>query len=145
MPSWSFDITQLAEVTNGMPLEAVATAVIHNLALMTASTYTIDPIKLRRVLHALEKAYKRNKYHSSMHAADVVHAVYILILMVSFSHSFNEHRLQLPLTGSYDAPDRPGCQPDQGLVNARLQHTSLKGGLTKRLIDSKLHRHFALS
>lgn len=84
MPSWNFDITKLAEVTDGMPLEAVTTAIIHNLSLMTTPDITIDPRKLCSYLRDLERQYKRNSYHRSTHAADVVHGVYMMILMVGF-------------------------------------------------------------
>jgi hypothetical protein len=42
----------------------------------------LDPAKLRRFLRKLEKLYKRNAYHSSTHAADVVHAVYMILVKV---------------------------------------------------------------
>jgi hypothetical protein len=73
-----FDVHKLFLASNGKPLTAITKATLQELGLMSL----INHAQLRRFLRKLEKLYLKNEYHSSTHAADVVHAVYVIIKQV---------------------------------------------------------------
>lgn len=73
-----FDVHKLFLASSGKPLTAITKAVLESLGLMSLLNHS----QLRRFLRKLEKLYRKNEYHSSTHAADVVHAVYVIIKQV---------------------------------------------------------------
>ena len=73
-----FGVHKLFLASSGKPLTAITKAVLEELGLMSLLNHS----QLRRFLRKLEKLYRKNEYHSSTHAADVVHAVYVIIKQV---------------------------------------------------------------
>lgn len=68
-------------MAGGRPLAAVVNAILIETGLM--ELFKIDAMKMEVFMRDLEVGYKSNPYHNSVHAADVVQAVYTVIKKVS--------------------------------------------------------------
>lgn len=76
-----FNIFQVARLTQGRPLYTVTLAIMDALGLL--SGWKLDRRRVETFLTAAEQAYgNSNPYHNSTHAADVVHATFILLRSV---------------------------------------------------------------
>eukprot|EP00873_Tetraselmis_striata_P006345 jgi/Tetstr1/426609/TSEL_016886.t1 len=86
--SWDdFNIFTLTELTDGHPLEVVATQIINDLDL--PKQLNLDMGKFRNFVQAVELTYRaENSYHNNIHAADVTQSLAVLL-------SYEEMRSQL--------------------------------------------------
>lgn len=81
---WDFNIFDLAEATNGQPLVFLAMAIFEKHNFM--AHWNIDPIVMRNFFTAIEAGYDKTiPYHNSLHAADVMHAMYYFIYVLGLS------------------------------------------------------------
>lgn len=80
--TWNrFNIFQVARLTQHRPLYTVTLAIMDALGLLVG--WKLDRRRVEAFLTAAEQAYGRgNHYHNSTHAADVVHASFILLRSV---------------------------------------------------------------
>ena len=77
---WSFDIFALAEVTDGRPLFHLGMALFE--AYDIALVLPVDPLVMGQFLTLIEDSYKKNPYHNSTHAADVLHSLHYFLKML---------------------------------------------------------------
>mmetsp|Transcript_29216 Transcript_29216/g.73242 ORF Transcript_29216/g.73242 Transcript_29216/m.73242 type:complete len:112 (+) Transcript_29216:905-1240(+) len=77
--SWDdFNIFTLTELTDGHPLEVVATQIINDLDL--PKQLNLDMGKFRNFVQAVELTYRaENSYHNNIHAADVTQSLAVLL------------------------------------------------------------------
>ncbi|KAF5833632.1 hypothetical protein DUNSADRAFT_10011 [Dunaliella salina] len=76
--SFSFDAFELAAVTQGHPLSALAYYLFHKTGLI--SGFSLHPTKLARFLRCIEAGYSpHTPYHNATHAADVVQTLHVLM------------------------------------------------------------------
>ncbi|KAJ3142635.1 cAMP-specific 3',5'-cyclic phosphodiesterase 4D, partial [Irineochytrium annulatum] len=76
--SLSFDVFKLGELTEGQPLFFLSLHLLEKFQLTTS--LSIDEDKLRNFFKNVEKSYKPQPFHNSLHAADVLHVVHLLLL-----------------------------------------------------------------
>jgi len=82
--SWNeFDAFRMAQVTNNQPLKHVAIAVLQQRGLLTCFSFPSAP--LQKFLAEMEHSYLDNPYHNSLHAADVLQAMHLLLIGTKFS------------------------------------------------------------
>lgn len=73
--NWSFDIFELAKVSNGRPLLFLGMALFEAYGIQSA--LHVDPSHMESFLTAVEGSYRaKNTYHNSTHAADVLHSMH---------------------------------------------------------------------
>lgn len=78
LDSWTdFNVFRVAELTDGKPLQSVALSVMHRRNLL--QPFRIDLQTLCNFLFDVELAYNPLPYHSSMHAADAIQGVHVLM------------------------------------------------------------------
>ncbi len=80
----NFNVFKFAQAAEGRPLAALTMTVLEKLDLI--DRFNIDRTKMVLFLRDLELQYCNNPYHSNIHAADVVHCVYIMVIKVSCLH-----------------------------------------------------------
>ncbi|KAI8907939.1 hypothetical protein EDD86DRAFT_191991 [Gorgonomyces haynaldii] len=89
--SQDFDIFALNEITNGRPLYFLTMHLLKRHGLLNA--FELREQFLHNYLEKVESSYHKNPYHNSIHAADVLHTVSMLLLEPDISRSFS--RLEL--------------------------------------------------
>ena len=76
--SWhDFNVFALSTVSGGNELELTATAVFHEHNLF--EIFSLDVTKTVNYFHAVSKHYRKNPYHNSVHATDVLQSTHVLI------------------------------------------------------------------
>jgi hypothetical protein len=131
--SWDFDIFALAAATNGRPLYHLGLYVFEKLNLR--QTWQIEDSTLRKFLTLIEDGYRKNPYHNSTHAADVMHAVYFFLTQLGLENVVNSEEVFASLVAAaihdYDHP---------GQTNAFLINTS--NPLALMYNDSAVLEHY---
>lgn len=74
---WTFDVLEVAALSNGRPLLVVGFALFNKYGLI--EKFNIDQTKLRNFLNAIESGYQNMPYHNSTHAADVSRTVHYFL------------------------------------------------------------------
>ncbi|KAJ3121123.1 cAMP-specific 3',5'-cyclic phosphodiesterase 4D, partial [Irineochytrium annulatum] len=76
--SVDFDIFYLQELTDGRPLYFLSLYLLEKYDLL--SSFKIDEEKARSFFRSVERNYKPQPFHNSVHAADVLHVIHLLLL-----------------------------------------------------------------
>jgi len=74
---WEFDINKVQSLSNGHALMALGWAVIERHGLRAKLNLRTEAVM--EFLHAVEQGYKNVPYHSSVHGADVTHALHWIL------------------------------------------------------------------
>ncbi|KAG2425826.1 hypothetical protein HXX76_013451 [Chlamydomonas incerta] len=75
--SWEFDMWALQEATQGHALSVLGFYLMRRTGLM--DRFKLKPVKIARLLRAIENGYVDNPYHSAIHAADVLQTLHVVI------------------------------------------------------------------
>jgi len=127
-----FDVFRVAELTQGRPLYTVTLAIMDALGLL--SGWKLDRRKVEAFLTAAEQAYGRaNPYHNSRHAADVVHAAFLLLRSVRHPQFTKLEVLALLLAAVVHDVDHPGLTNDfLGKTDHPIAKAYGKGGCNEQ-------------
>jgi hypothetical protein len=74
---WDFDIFGFAEATFGHPLLYLSYYMIKKLRIL--EDFKVEEISLLQYLDEIEMTYQRNPYHNSVHAADMLQAMWVFL------------------------------------------------------------------
>ncbi|KAG2447556.1 hypothetical protein HYH02_007480 [Chlamydomonas schloesseri] len=75
--SWEFDTWALQEATQGHALSVLGFYLLRQAGLL--DRFKLKPVKVARLLRAIENGYLDNPYHSAIHAADVLQTLHVII------------------------------------------------------------------
>eukprot|EP00195_Chlamydomonas_chlamydogama_P016231 CAMPEP_0202895694 /NCGR_PEP_ID=MMETSP1392-20130828/4846_1 /ASSEMBLY_ACC=CAM_ASM_000868 /TAXON_ID=225041 /ORGANISM="Chlamydomonas chlamydogama, Strain SAG 11-48b" /LENGTH=1234 /DNA_ID=CAMNT_0049580803 /DNA_START=259 /DNA_END=3963 /DNA_ORIENTATION=- len=75
--SFEFDAFKLAEVTSGHALSVLGYYLVQRAGLFRE--FRINPVVMARFVREVERGYLDNPYHNSMHAADVLQSMHVLL------------------------------------------------------------------
>ncbi|KAL0246181.1 hypothetical protein GEMRC1_007395 [Eukaryota sp. GEM-RC1] len=85
--NWEFNIFSLPEITKGYHLTSVALCVINEFELV--NKFSVSEAELIAFLVKVERGYPPNPYHNSLHAADVLHAVFYFLKVAELEKYFD--------------------------------------------------------
>lgn len=96
---WDFNVTEVAELTNGRPLFFIAFALFTRHDLLRK--FNIDETKFKRFLTVVESGYdNRNPYHNSTHASDVLQTLNFFITKGGLSQYVTDLDILAALTAA---------------------------------------------
>ncbi|EFJ48257.1 3'5'-cyclic nucleotide phosphodiesterase [Volvox carteri f. nagariensis] len=75
--AWQFDTWRLRDITHGHPLSALGFYLIQRAGLI--AHFSLNPVKVARLLRHIEAGYNDNPYHNATHAADVLQTLHVII------------------------------------------------------------------
>jgi len=138
--SWDdFNIFTLTELTDGHPLEVVATQVIHDLGL--PSKLNLDMDKFRNFVQAVELTYRaENSYHNNIHAADVTQSLAVLLSYEAMRSQLTpmEHLAVVLAAITHDI-GHPGLNNDF-LVNSKSEEAKI---YHDQSVNENMHLRYA--
>ncbi|KAL0225751.1 hypothetical protein P9112_013075 [Eukaryota sp. TZLM1-RC] len=104
---WDFDVFSVVDFTKGCPLTATTMAAMYSSDLL--KVFNLEISQLAMFLLEVEKGYLPNPYHNSLHAADVVQAVFYLLEVEGLGDVFDDvERLALIIAAAVHDFKHPG-------------------------------------
>ncbi|KNE60308.1 hypothetical protein AMAG_05710 [Allomyces macrogynus ATCC 38327] len=115
--SWDFNCFELAQLTNGHPLAALAHHLFARYDFWSA--FRFDACKVDAFLHQIEAGYRINPYHNSIHATDVTQTIHYFLSVLGMADLISvEERLACILAACVHDVDHPGVN-NAFLIEAR--------------------------
>ncbi|KAH6570308.1 hypothetical protein BASA60_007797 [Batrachochytrium salamandrivorans] len=105
--TWEFDIFELERVTGGHPLYYLGMALfeVYNFQ----AGFNVEESVMRTFLRKVESCYRRNSYHNSTHAADVMHSLHYFLTVLGLSELItSEDAFACIIAAAIHDVDHPG-------------------------------------
>jgi hypothetical protein len=109
LDKWDYNVFELDKATGGNALFYTTYAILHKLDLV--NRFQIDDATLRAFLFQVQSGYHPNPYHNSVHAADVCHINYYILVkggMADKCKLGEDDLLAAVLAGAIHDYDHPG-------------------------------------
>ncbi|KAF8293268.1 hypothetical protein TcYC6_0110850 [Trypanosoma cruzi] len=106
---WDYNVIELEIITNGNALFYTTYVLLYKLDLV--AQFHLDDAVLQQFLLGVQAGYHPNPYHNSMHAADVAHINYYIMMIAGLKekcHLSKEKVLAGVLAGAIHDFDHPG-------------------------------------
>ena len=117
--TWGLDIFRLNELSNGLPLTAIAFKIFKERNIL--QEFQIQPHTLINYFSSLEKNYLSVPYHNSNHAADVMQSTHVLLSLPSLKHLFSPYEITAALfAAAVHDVGHPGAT-NQYLINSESE------------------------